>query len=231
MIQKCISILVKSAKILYQIKKLNTEDGWTKASPMPNGIIDAGEDVGIDTLTDAQEKLYYPHPLNEEADPARDNYSFDFYKDDDSRGENDFIAYNNFEGNASQAEMGQFPDAELLDKNNGQTIALTNSYFTYEVNIKDDPQLNPQIVGGNNGWYLYRLPIRKPTSKVGNPLYSNIQYIRVWFKGGWVTLNIADWKLVGSHWQRTSNVQSNVSENDSVLQVGFINVEEKQRST
>jgi len=35
--------------------RLNTEDGITQASPIPNNIIDIGEDVGIDGLNDEQD--------------------------------------------------------------------------------------------------------------------------------------------------------------------------------
>lgn len=207
-------------------QSLDTEDGITAANPMPNNIIDAGEDVGIDAWDNLKEKEEYPSPLNLEDDPSRDDYKFDFAKDDDLRYEEDFINYNNFEGNASISEMGQFPDTEILNSNNGQTIALDNSYFQYEVNLVPDPNNNTQIVGGgSNGWYLYRIPIRDPKKRVGNPLFSNIQYIRVWFKGGSFKASIAEWRLLGSNWQRVNNLQ-NVPTDDSVIQVSFVNIEE-----
>lgn len=205
--------------------RLDTEDGFTKASPFPNGIIDAGEDVGIDQLNDDQEKEAYPFPLNQEPDPARDDYYFDFGKRDDARTISDFYKYNNFENNSKYSEMGQFPDKEVLNDNNGQTLQLSNDYFTYEVNLTPDPNNNPQIVGGNpaKGWYLFRIPIRKPTSRVGNPTYSNVQYIRMRFQGGSVKLMVEKWQLVGSQWQRTNDFQ-NVPPSDSVLQVSFVNL-------
>ena len=203
---------------------LNTEDGFLSAYPMPNNLLDAGEDIGIDQMDDAQEKAVYPFPLNQEADPARDDYHFDFSKSDPGDGE--FADYNNYEGNA-KSEAGQFPDSEILNRNNGQTLALDNSYFTYEINLNQDANSNPQIVGGNPSlrWFLYRIPIRKPDSRVGNPLFSNIQYVRVWFKGGYVSAKIADWRLAGSQWQRIHTFQ-NVPANDSVLQLSFVNKEE-----
>ncbi|MGA2296472.1 MAG: cell surface protein SprA [FCB group bacterium] len=208
--------------------RLDTEDGITAANPVPNGIIDPGEDIGIDAQDDAAEKMsgLYPVPKNPNGDPARDDYHFDFSKDDNTRNDADFVNYNNFEGNSLVAETGQFPDTEILNKNNGQSISLTNSYFEYEVNLNADPNTNPQIVGGgSNGWYLYRIPIRKPTILVGNPQFSNIQYIRVWFKGGTFQAAIADWRLLGAQWQRINNLQD-VAVDDSVLQVAFVNVEE-----
>jgi cell surface protein SprA len=215
--------------------KLNTEDGWTTASKVANGIIDSGEDVGIDTLDDTAEKLKYPFPLNQEADPARDDYYFDFSKQDVDRNPADFYKYNNFEGNSKYAELGQFPDTEVLNSNNGQTISLDNSYFTYEVQIsqtENEAINNPQIVGGNpeKGWFLYRIPIRKPKSQVGNPLFSNIQYVRIRYQGGNFEGMIVDWKLVGSQWQRVSSLQSNVNPQDSTLAVAFVNLWENSGS-
>lgn len=213
-------------------QSLNTEDGITAASPLPNGIIDIGEDVGIDGINDIQEQdpNFMPWPLYLENDPARDNYSFNFSKDDFQRTSEDFRFYNNYENNAV-SEMGQFPDTEILNKNNGQTISLDNSYFSYELNLDPNPITNPQIVGGNpdKGWFLYRIPIRKPNRQVGNPSFANIQYLRVWFKGGFLAATIADWRLVGSHWQRNANLQANIAPDDSVIQISFVNREENSK--
>lgn len=203
---------------------LDTEDGSTAANPYPNGIIDAGEDTGLDIWDNPKEREMYPYPLNLEDDPARDDYIFDFNKPDIDRRERDFEKYNNFEGNALVSELGQFPDTEILNKANGQEISLHNSYFSYEVDLLPDENRNPMIVGGANNWYLYRIPIRKPSRRVGDPLFSNIQYIRVWFKGGLFKGRIVDWKLVGSQWQRISNFQSNVPPNDSTMQIAFVNL-------
>jgi len=221
---------------------LNTEDGITEANPVPNGIIDAGEDIGIDGINDAQERgdepvpdrlangtvpdQAYPFPLNLEDDPARDNYAFNFNKDPQDQTEDDFFSYNNFEGNATVSQQGQFPDTEILNRNNGQTLFEGNSYFTYEVNLLPDPINNSQIVGGNAEarWFLYRIPVRSPSSITGEPLFTNIQYVRVRFEGGLFKGQIAEWRLVGSHWQRISNFQSNVEPNDSLLQIAFVNL-------
>ncbi len=205
---------------------LNTEDGITSGNPVANGMIDAGEDVGLDTKNEAAEKSDSTYwPLNLETDPSKDNYGFDFTKDDMLRTNRDFENFNNHENN-SIAELGQFPDTEILNKNNGQTVSLDNSYFSYEIKLDPNPLNNPQIVGGGtNGWFLYRIPIRKPTKKVGNPLFTNIQYVRLWFKGGKMTAEIADWRLVGSHWQRNSSLQAGNGA-DTTLEVAFVNVEE-----
>ena len=210
----------------------NTEDGITELNPLPNGIIDEGEDIGIDGIKNEQEKELYPYPLNLEDDPARDDYYFDFGKDDDKRSWEDFVQYNNFENNSKYAENGQFPDAEMLNPNNGQTISLDNSYFVYEIKLDTNSETNPQIVGGNpeKGWLQYRIPIRKPDARVGEPQFSNIQYVRVRFGGGAVVASIADWKLVGSYWQRMSNFQEDFDPNDSTLSVSYVNLWENSKA-
>ncbi len=207
---------------------LNTEDGITAAAPQPNNRIDPGEDVGIDEWDDNKEKLNVPYPLNLESDPSRDNFNFDFNKNDGNRGESDFDKYNNYEGNASQSESGQFPDTEVLNKQNGQNIALDNSYFEYQVNL-DPAENNPQVVGGGvNGWRLYRIPLRGNKTVIGNPLFSNIQYLRVWFKGGPLKAEIVDWRFAGSQWQRVNYaaIENSANITDNTLRVSFANLEE-----
>lgn len=207
---------------------LDTEDGIGQNS-LPNQLVDEGEDVGIDAIDDEIEKgagnpdgLIYPYPLNLEDDPARDNYFFDFGKAPENQELFDFYDYNNYENNATQSQQGRYPDSEILNLNNGQQISLDNSYFRYEVNLNPDG-FNPQIIGINNGWAVYRIPVRKPQSKVGNPLFSNIQYMRVVVQGGLLHARVADWRLMGNSWQRFSNLSSNVPENDSVLEISFVN--------
>lgn len=211
---------------------LNTEDGITQASPIANGRIDEGEDLGIDAESNAREKEVYPFPLNLEEDPARDDYFFNFTKPDEQRNEFDFERYNSYEGNSRLTEVGQFPDTEVLNTNNGQAISLDNSYFRYEINLNTDINNNPQIIGGNpdKGWYLYRIPIRNPQNKVGNPLFTNIQYARLVLQGGDAIIRVADWRLLGSQWLRVSNFQSNVNPNDSVLSIAFVSLFENSKA-
>ncbi|MDC1068928.1 cell surface protein SprA [Candidatus Kapabacteria bacterium] len=218
---------------------LDTEDGITDANPLPNGQIDDGEDLGIDAASNLQEReseddqIRYPFPLNLEDDPARDDYFFDFGLDIELQEAESFVKYNNYENNASQSDAGTYPDQEVLNRNNGQTIALDDSYFRYKIDIQDlNVNTNDQIVGGNPeaGWFLFRIPIRKPTERIGNPLFSNIQYIRIAAQGGKMFGLIADWALVGSQWQRINNFQSNVPPDDSVMQVSFVNVFENGSS-
>lgn len=210
--------------------RLNTEDGITSANPVPNGRIDPGEDTGIDALDNSAERdtSRYPYPLSLENDPSRDDYNFNFQKPAAEQNEGDFTQFNNFEGNAALSEVGRIPDTEILNRQNGQTISLDDSYFSYEVNL-DGAANNPQVVGtGRNGWRLFRIPLRGAKRIVGNPLFSNIQYVRVWFKGGRIKAQIADWRFAGAQWQRFNYAQiSNSAEvTDNTMRVAFVNREE-----
>jgi cell surface protein SprA len=190
---------------------LNTEDGTTKAKPLLNNLLDDGEDIGIDALNNKSEKdtSNYPFPLNLEEDPARDDYFFIYLKEDLERVRFDFQKYNNYEGNSKSHEIGKYPDTEILDKKNGQSLSILNSYFEYEVNLAPNPPTNTQIVGGNpnKAWFLYRIPLKTPIKEIGNPSFSKIKYIRVWFCGGGIGLEIADWRLITK--QDTSGVHIN----------------------
>ena len=202
----------------------DTEDGITDGNPLVNGMLDPGEDVGIDGISNESEKNSYPSPLGEEEDPARDDFYFDFGKDDNARGRDDYVKFNNYERNGV-SELGMFPDKEMLNPNNGLTLSLDNAYFTYELNLDLNSDVNPQIVGGNPpaGWYQFRIPIRKPQSKIGDPQFSNIQYARFRIQGGAFHGVIADWKLVGTYWMRLSEFEENYNPNDSVLSISYVN--------
>lgn len=204
-------------------RKTSTEDGITQANPIANGIVDDGEDIGIDAKNNEAEKNSYPPPLNGEDDPARDDFFFDFTKPAETQQPSDFVRYNNYEGN-SGSTTGQFPDTEVLNRNNGNEITRNDSYFTYEVKLDPNPATNPQIVGSNSGWNLYRIPIRGPRREFGNPSFSNVQYVRVWFKGGRVFARIADWRLAGAYWQRFGTLPN--GQTDTTLNVAFVNREE-----
>lgn len=210
--------------------ELNTEDGISPDARVPNGRIDPGEDLGIDALDSTQEANsgVYKYPLSLEKDPARDNFEFNFSQDDNTRKDADFARYNNYENNSTQSELGQFPDSEILNKQNGQSISLDNSYFTYEVNLDQSPG-NPQVVGGGlNGWRLYRIPLRGLKKTIGNPSLSNIQYVRIWYKGGKLKARIADWRFAGAQWQRFNyaNLINSSAATDNTLRVAFVNREE-----
>jgi cell surface protein SprA len=201
---------------------LNTEDGITPQNTQQDDVLNDGEDVGIDGLTDDQERARFP-VFTGEADPARDNYAFI-----NSRNVNpDPAEYRNVNG--EQGNLGQerapIPDSEDLNGNRG--VDLDNSYFRYEVNLELDPLKNDQIVGiGQGKWRHYRIPIRTNPTKVGNPSFSNVQFVRVSVKSrSRMQVRVAEFNLVGSDW-RNLDVATGDTTRDPKLEIAFVNIED-----
>ncbi len=207
--------------------KLNSED--LVKSNIPNGVLNAGEDVGLDLLTDSEERqthaaLIAQYPgLN--SDPSGDNWSY-------STGGKDFSKINGMEGNEPSAE-GRFPDTEDLNANGD--VDLTNSYLEYEIPLSEIyldslgfERNNEFIVGGgSDGWYQIRVPLSEFTRLIslGNEqpidILQNLQYARMWMSGFEqpVRLRIADISLIGNQWQESIK-------GDSILSVTVVNIED-----
>ncbi len=199
--------------------------------------------VRLDTLYNSVRNkaiaLNNPDPvIRNETDPSRDDFAFtaqntqfQFQRD------SDFVRYNGVEG-STISDAGKFPDTEILNSNNGQTLMRSDAFFRYEVNLSTertgtDAQIVNRVISkaDNSLQYItYRIPIRKDFIKVGNPLFTNIQYARVFWKGGRIRARIADWRFVGSQWIRQPALLPGTREVDSRLQVGFVGVEDNSGS-
>ncbi|MEW6511397.1 MAG: cell surface protein SprA [Bacteroidota bacterium] len=197
---------------------LNSEDLVLSSSP--NGVLQDGEDVGIDMLNDAQERALYP---DLGADPSGDDYSFS--NATVGTPQEDFSHINGTENN-KDGPGGRIPDTEDINANG--IVDLANSYFEYEVSLDTVASRNPLIVGGGDPrsgprqWYQFRIPIRDTTRTIGSPTFENIEYIRVGFLNTDTTfVRIADFSLVGNQWQKQSKDQ-----NDSSFAVTVVGVEE-----
>lgn len=193
--------------------KLDTED-----KPPYNDLLDEGEDVGIDGMTDDQERAFYN---STKADPSGDNFKF-------TAGTNvtsifDYFNYNGAQGNGILLDVGRIPDSE--DLNRDGSVDLVNSYFRYEIPLDTNRLTNPFIAGGGEGndpsWYLYRIPLKDTLLKVGDPTFSNVEYIRLFVTGETerVHLRLAEFNLVGNQWQK-------VLPEDTLMSISVINFED-----
>ncbi len=198
--------------------KLNTED------LNQNTAIDQGEDVGIDTLSDAQEAQLYGG--NAADDPNNDNYGTFTY--------GDFLSYmkvNGTEGNSQNIDAGRLPDTEDLNRNGN--LDNVNSYFRYKIPLDTNSTKNKFIVSqGGKGWYLYRIPLKDISEKVGDPSLTNVEAIRLFVTGidtaglnqNYMRLRFAEFNLVGSEWQK-------LIPEDTAMSVSVISYEEDQNYT
>ncbi|MCX6149577.1 MAG: cell surface protein SprA [Ignavibacteriales bacterium] len=193
--------------------KLDTED------KNENDLIDNGEDTGLDGLFDPQENEKYN---TTEADPSGDNYSLALSGDN-----TDYSHINGTEGNAISIDAGRFPDTEDLNRN--LTLDQLDSYFRYEIPLDTSKVTNPYITGGGGGtnanWFQFRIPLKDFKTKIGDPSFSIIEYIRLWVDGVSepVHIRLAEFNLAGNQWQKV--VPQNIPE-DSVLTLSVANYED-----
>ncbi len=188
--------------------KLDTEDKNL------NELIDEGEDIGLDGMTDADEIAHYGGT----SDPNHDDFSF-------GRTGNyvpeDYMHINGTEGNAASTDVGRFPDTE--DLNHNGTLDQVNSYFRYTVPLDTTSQNNPYIAGGgnNDSWYLVRIPLKDYKKQVGSPSLSVVDMLRIFVTGVTepVHFRLAEFNLVGNQWQK-------LVKTDSLMGVSVVSVED-----
>jgi len=212
--------------------KINSEDvikTTDNPSGIANGIVNNGEDVGLDMLTNDQERATYSALIEEDPDMAGDPSGDDFNY---TTGSNNFDMLNGTEDNFTKNAIdGRTPDTE--DLNNSSGVDPTNDYIEYEIPLTDtlangDP--NRFIVGGGvNKWYQIRIALLDTTRVEGSSPASNIlqgvQYVRLWLSGYQkpVRVRIAEINFVGNQWLE--------SKRDSVLKVSVVNVEDNPAYT
>lgn len=185
-----------------------------------NGLLDPGEDTGLDGRKDSEEPGYDPVT---NPDPSGDNFSYTY-------GSTDYSNINGTEGNGLLSDAGQFPDTEDLNRNN--TLDLLNSYFRYEVPLDTSRARNPFIVSNNKRWYHIRIPLKDFSSKVGNPSLSLVETIRIWIGGTSkrIHLRFVEMNLVGNQWQKIPPIVNGKPDpDDKVLVLTVVNVEDNPR--
>ena len=145
---------------------LNTEDKNN------NGLIDLGEDTGLDGLADQQEP-YYNELTN--PDPSGDNYSYSPFLSDFSR-------FNGTENSLVSLDNGKLPDTEDIDAN--YNLELRNDFLRYEIPLDSlEADKSYTIEKGRNGWFKVMLPVYAFKSGIGYPVLSAPMLMRLWFSG------------------------------------------------
>ena len=196
-----------------------------------NDAIDEGEDTGLDGLINQVEGNPNVNPLITEPvnkpDPSGDN--FNFQGSVSSTNLFDYFSINGTEGNAILSDIGRFPDTEDLNRNGN--VDLVNSYFRYEVPLDTNPATNRYIAGGgdNAGWYLFRIPLKENSDKIGDPNFTTVEMIRMFVSGTTqkLHLRLAEFNLVGNQWRKVEKTDSsNIIIEDSVMTISVINYED-----
>ncbi len=185
------------------------------------------QDVGLDGLSNADEKTFFPAPYNSFDDPAADDYHF--YRGDDYDQQQLSILerykqYNGMEGNSPAGTDGNYstsnttmPDIEDINQNN--SLDTRESYFQYKVSIRPQDMVagqnyitnilettvkTPDGRTRNIKWYQFKIPIEKPDKVVGDIQdFKSIRFIRMFLKGfnAPVVLRFAQLDLVRGQWR------------------------------
>ncbi|MGB1042047.1 MAG: cell surface protein SprA [Tenacibaculum sp.] len=189
------------------------------------------QDVGLDGLTDEEERTKYP-AFASLADPAGDN--FQFFRGGAVESNPSILAryknYNGTQGNSPTASQSAeayptssttYPDVEDINKD--QTMNPVNSYFEYEVSLNKTDLVQGQnhIIDVKDGesitlsngteitpkWYQFRIPVRnvEEHQKInGITDFNSIRFIRMFltqFKMP-VVLRFGELELVRGDWRR-----------------------------
>lgn len=162
------------------------------------------QDVGLDGLTDIEEKAKYPQ-LGTLADPASDNFQYFRGGALDNADASILTRYKNFnntQGNSPTANQStesfptsssSYPDFEDINKD--QTMNTVESYFEYKVslnksdlvkgtnNIVDEKETSITLADGGTQktkWYQFRIPVRSGTPINGISDFNSIRFIRMY---------------------------------------------------
>jgi len=179
-----------------------------------NAAVDEGEDLGLDGLTDDQERIKFKNTKYKN-DPSGDNYAA-------SRGNYELI--NGTQGNAQSADVGRIPDDEDLNRNG--SLDNVNSYFRYEIPLSGKNHEFIAGEGANGDWIKIRIPLREPKKLIGNPNLAVAKTVRFWLKGASkkVHLSFTDINLVGNKWQKV--LARGVNKEDTTLLIKTVNIED-----
>jgi cell surface protein SprA len=198
----------------------NSED--LVLSDNPNGTLQEGEDVGLDMMSDGQERVdpriaaMVASDPSTGGDPSGDDYAYD-------NNNPTFDHINGTEGNLN-SPSGRIPDTE--DLNGNGVCDQLNSYFEYELPLDTSSITNRFVAGaGIKGWTLFRIPIRDTARLIGNPTEENVEYIRIGFINADSTthVQIGEFDLVGNQWQK---VELDPNHPDSTVSVGVVSLED-----
>jgi len=167
-----------------------------------------------------------------------------------------YLDFNNTQGNSRSPSTGNnlveagtnIPDAEDIDGDN--SLSESESYFEYRIPLVRTPdnkiELNEFITDvlevpddnrADRTWYRFRVPIRKPTSKVGGIQdFRSIRFMRMYLKGfdKKTTLRFASLELVRSQWREFTSDDTCPGDSDlgdAEFGIDAVNIEENSERT
>jgi len=202
-----------------------------------NNYLDDGEDVGLDGMTDGQERVAMgiedSTHLSYYSDPFDDNY---YYNAEDESQRNNYSNINGTQGDSTDPGALGRPSSEDIDRN--RMFNERNNYFSYEIDLSDP--VSPFFVNGSeyNQWRSFRIPIKDEKAivdTVGTPNWTKIDFVRIWFEcpgdtsqiPDTIKLKIAAMDIVSSNWDDTL-IKIDSTDTLTQFSVGVINTQENE---
>jgi len=196
-----------------------------------NNILDEGEDVGLDGLSDNMEPGYsVSNP-----DPNGDDFVYSY---------SNVWKINGTEGNGDDPEKEGIPDIDKESQDDSWSIL--NAYFSYRIDLSDTTSDASFYVPGtrnDKGWKTIRIPLRDQLAidttvcdpDIGCPDWNNITNARIWIDGAQqsqsLTIEIAGLDLVSNVWADSLRVVNPARVDLVEFDVAVINNEVDARYT
>ncbi|MCK4500633.1 cell surface protein SprA, partial [Candidatus Babeliales bacterium] len=168
-----------------------------------DGVLDAGEDVGLDNVpgTDPVPPKNHDEDDTPEVDDGNDDYNY-------TAGTSDYSGINGDEVNGRL-------DTEDLNKN--FVLDTKNNYFQYAIDLTNvDPEI---LISEYNDWKFIRIPLQDSTyfhpADTLNPSWGYIQSARLWMKtetSDNLVIDIETFELVGNKWTASAIMDTTLHE-------------------
>ncbi|MGV3505010.1 MAG: cell surface protein SprA [Adhaeribacter sp.] len=181
------------------------------------------QDIGLDGLTDTEEKQFFQGVYGNLADPSADNFRHHLnaqYDQQNVKVLGRYKDFNGMEGNSginSVESAYAFPDKEDLNRDN--VISDTERYYEYKIRLRPNEMevgrnyIVDKVVNENeraiNGdkvtWYQFRIPVRQPTGNInGMNGFKSIRFLRLYltqFQDP-VVLRFVGMQFVANQWRK-----------------------------
>ena len=208
------------------------------------------QDIGLDGLTDEQERAIYANNISEfPTDPAMDNY--EYYLSRSGGILNRYYNYNGTQGNSPVAGSSQAaslnPDVEDINRDN--TMSTVNSYYEYRIPIRGNIQRTDRYVSDirevyaetpsgqpiRARWIQYKIPIKDANRREfgGGGDLRSVTHIRMYLTGfsSDVVLRFGTLDLVRGDWRHyTKSLKDDLSApgTDTHTEIGSVSLIENE---
>ena len=203
---------------------INTEDLPIDDLPYGNGILDSGEDSGLDMMKDNSAAALAAGGDFWDIDGNGFKNYFEPYSDDnynyDVSNKKNYSHINGTEGNEND-EGERRPDSEDLD--NDGLLDTDEDFFRCTIPLP----LPDTLLAGENDvstWKLVRFPL-KYAEAFGSASWNQIEYARIWLDHANepVNVRIATIELVSNEWEEVFTTLPTGQTSEEKLQISVIN--------